>query len=186
MATIGDAANAVDQALRDAGKPWHVLFDWAEARTGIDRLRLFVCLVCVAALYVSDNGRGPMLFSDLVGFAYPAYCTVALTVRGDGSPPPRPGVVAAPVKWLTYWLTFATVLVAERPFGALLRLVPLYCLVRTVFLVWCSAPVDANGSAYVYAMVVRRLISLSSSAVADNDNDDDNDDDDDAPIPGNH
>lgn len=181
MDALGNVVNAVNAALRDTDRPWHLAFGWAEARTGVGRLKLFACLAFAVAAYMSQNGAGATLLGDAVGFAYPAYRTVALTFRGrnhvggSGSaarrpPPPQtdgqPAAVGVHARWFTYWMTFAALLLTEQPLAALFRAVPLYCLVRAAFLVWCMVPVEANGSAYLYATVARRFSASRSAAAA--------------------
>lgn len=160
------ALDKINNALRDPTKPWYPLFHWAEERTGLNRLKLFLGVVCALAMYLA-SGHGPMLLGDLIGFAYPAYATTALMIKHDPWPPAktagRGGLrdygVNDTTKWLTYWLMFASALIVEQPFIALLRLVPFYCLTKTVFFVFCSLSVETNGCALVYAVIVRRYFA---------------------------
>lgn len=154
--------DTIDNALHDKTKPWNPLFHWAEERIGCNRLKLFFGTLCALTMYLA-SGRGTMLLGDLIGFVYPAYATVSLTaIRGTtGNVVQQPSghSVNDTIKWLTYWLMFAAVLIVEQPFNALLRLVPFYCLIKTVFFAYCSLSIETNGSALVYAVIVRRYFA---------------------------
>lgn len=172
--------DAIDDTLHNPDRPWWPVFGWAENRYGVKPLKLLAWLTCLMAVYLSSDGSGPLLLADLVNFAYPAYVTVAAAVYRGGQPPMRTRakstavpVVDATIRWFTYWTMYAAALIVEQLFGWLLRAVPYYCLLRTVFFVWCSLPVDANGSAFVYVVVVRRYFVKSVSVDRDNDDGDD-------------
>ncbi|KAH8026522.1 hypothetical protein MRX96_017941 [Rhipicephalus microplus] len=49
------------------------------------------------------------------------------------------------VKWITYWMLFGFVNLADMTCPLVSRLVPQYHLWRTVFLVWCFCPYKWNG-----------------------------------------
>lgn len=133
-----------------SARPWDVVVDLAESCTGVHRPKLLIGLAVAVLACILSAGYGSMLLSDVAGFAYPAYATGVLLLRA-------PATVAsnAQAKWLTYWLTFATVVVLERACGPLVRLLPFYCTLKTVFFVWCFAPIEMNGSELVFDTVVR-------------------------------
>jgi hypothetical protein len=80
-------------------------------------------------------------------------------------PPPPPFVLDrqagrhAPVSpatlWLTYWITFAVMLMVQQLCGDVLQFIPFYFLTKIVFFAWCALPMVANGAAFVYRYVVR-------------------------------
>lgn len=163
-ANVLSALNDIDAALRATTKPWHGLFTWAEDRTGISRLKLFFGVVCATSMFLITGSLFAVLVSDLLGFAYPAYATTALMMRTVEQLPAGPAAdrrasVSPDNRWFTYWMLFAVALTVQQIFGGLLRLVPFYCLIKTAFFAWCAAPIEANGAAYVYAVVVRRYFS---------------------------
>lgn len=161
------ALNEIDAALRDTTKPWHSLFAWAEERSGISRLKLFFVVVCVTCMFLIPGSMCAMLVSDVLGFAYPAYATTVLMMDSVGQLPS--GVASSPTngrasvspanRWFTYWLLLAATLTAQQLCGGLLRLVPFYCLMKTAFFAWCAAPIEANGAAYVYVVIVRHFFN---------------------------
>jgi hypothetical protein len=158
------ALNAIDAVLRDTTKPWQILFAWAEKRSGVSCLKLFFGMVCAVSMFLITNSLCAMVVSDLLGFAYPAYMTTALMVHSveqlpAGRPADDRGSVSPVHRWFTYWILFATALAVQQLCGGLLRLIPFYCLIKTAFFAWCAAPIEANGAAFVYAVVVRRYFS---------------------------
>ncbi|CAI6357975.1 unnamed protein product [Macrosiphum euphorbiae] len=159
--------NAIDSALRDRiTRPWIAPFVWIEGRTGIDHMKLLVGSMLVALAFFIASGRMIMLLSNLLGFAYPMYATIDLTVKEDVQPdtPSQPEPTErtgsdAPVKpatrWLTYWITFAAVLIVQQLCGDLLQIIiPFYFLAKIVFFAWCASPMEANGAAFLYKFVV--------------------------------
>lgn len=132
-------------------KPWDAVVRLARSCTGVHRPKLLVGLTVAVLSCVLTAGYGSMLLSDLAGFAYPAYATGALLLRAPDAVAPN----AQANKWLTYWLTFAAVVVMERACAPLIRLLPFYCTLKTVFFVWCFAPIEMNGSELVFDTVVR-------------------------------
>ncbi|XP_026822629.1 receptor expression-enhancing protein 5-like [Rhopalosiphum maidis] len=158
------ALNAIDAVLRDTAKPWQILFAWAEKRSGISCLKLFFGTVCAVSMFLITNSLCAMVVSDLLGFAYPAYVTTALMVRTveqlpAGRPADDRGSVSPVHRWFMYWTLYATALTVQQLCGGLLRSIPFYCLINTAFFAWCAAPIEANGAAFVYAVIVRRYFS---------------------------
>ncbi|XP_022174571.1 receptor expression-enhancing protein 5-like [Myzus persicae] len=171
---IMNVYNAVDSALRDRTRPWSAPFVWLESRTGIGHAKLLVGCALAALAFVVASGRMVMLFSNLLGFAYPMYATVELMVLDDARretppppsqpPPPPPPPPAEPsgrrapvppaTRWLTYWITFSAVLIVQQLCGDVLRIIPFYFLAKIVFFAWCALPMEANGSAFVHRFVV--------------------------------
>lgn len=170
---VMNAFDAMSSALRDRTRPWTAPFVWLEGKTGIDHVKLSAGCLLAAAMIVFASGYTTMLVSNLLGFAYPAYATVEWMVKDDqrretlsSSPPTVPPPVPAgqsgrnaPVpqatRWLTYWATFAAVLVVQQFCGDVLRFIPFYFLTKIVFFAWCALPMEANGAAFVYRFVVR-------------------------------
>lgn len=163
------AANAfavlddINIVLHDTTKPWNILFTYAERKSGINRLKLFFGVVCGVCMLLIPGSMFSMLLSDLLGFAYPAYATTLLMMDSVKQLPARAaterGSVSPANRLFTYWLLFAATLTVQQMCGGLLRFVPFYCLIKTAFFAWCAAPIKANGSAYVYALVVRRYFN---------------------------
>ncbi|VVC34765.1 TB2/DP1/HVA22-related protein [Cinara cedri] len=144
----------IDAILRDPSKPWDKLFNWVETRTGVNRFRqLLIMVTGLSFLLLFNCGRVAMVISNAIGFMYPAYTTIALmeTPRNPES------TVETTNKWLAYWPAFTSILIVEQHFGFILRFVPFYLLSRTLFLVWCIAPIKNNGVAILYAKLTPYL-----------------------------
>lgn len=169
MSALHSVCNAINNGLHDQNQPWHILFGWAEAKTGVGRFKLFFGFAFVVIMFLFSAPHGSTsLLADLIGFAYPAYATIGtmLTTRNIASGVGVGSVVNDTVRLLTYWLMFATILFIQQPFKAVTKLLPYYGLFKIIFFVWCFAPIETNGAAFVYATVIARYF-------ANNDNRDD-------------
>eukprot|EP00091_Calanus_sinicus_P007938 TRINITY_DN1931_c0_g1_i4.p1 TRINITY_DN1931_c0_g1~~TRINITY_DN1931_c0_g1_i4.p1 ORF type:complete len:205 (+),score=68.47 TRINITY_DN1931_c0_g1_i4:175-789(+) len=119
----------------------------AEKKTGLDRLLLCGLGVTFITFWLC-LGYGAELVCGVIGFLYPAYESVkALHESGR----------EIEKRWLTYWVVFAFFHVLEFFSDHLVWWVPLYWLVKTIFLVWCMAPINKNGSAVMYELVIQPL-----------------------------
>lgn len=167
----------VDAALHDTTRPWHVLFGWAEARSGVHRLKLLMISAAAVCGYMV-TGYGTAILSNVIGFAYPAYVTIGMTLQNPHhaaaaeeqaviGTQSTAAVVPVSSRWLTYWLIFSSILLVEQVCGQVLRMLPFYFLVKSVFLVWCFLPIESNGSAYVYATVIRRYFRSRFAGTTD-------------------
>lgn len=170
MATIMTVYNVIETALRDRTRPWIAPFVWLEDQTGVGHVKLFVSCLLAASAFVFASGRMITLIGNLLGFGYPAYVTVELMLRGDmqRETPPMAGTdhrppVSPATRWLTYWLTFAAVLIVQQLLGDLILIIPFYTIIKISFFLWCAMPIDANGAACVHKFVVhgylKRLIA---------------------------
>merc|ERR1719228_2707571 len=119
----------------------------AEARTGLDRV-LLAGLTITAIVFWLCLGYGAELVCGVIGFIYPAYQSVKALHQAGREIEKR---------WLTYWVVFAFFHVLEFFSDHLVWWLPLYWLLKTIFLIWCMAPVSQNGSAVMYKMVIHPL-----------------------------
>ncbi|XP_015367871.1 PREDICTED: receptor expression-enhancing protein 5-like [Diuraphis noxia] len=158
--------NTIDSALQDRTRSWTAPFVWLEGRTGISHVKLFLGCMLTALAFVIASGRMVMLVSNLLGFAYPMYATIELMmrddIRGETPSPPVPaeqhgrGAPVSPAtRWLTYWITFAAVLIVQQLCGDVLQIIPFYFLAKIVFFAWCALPMEANGATFVHRFIVR-------------------------------
>ena len=74
-----------------------------EDNTGVQRLYIAYGLGGIIVLWLAF-GFGAQLLANIVGFVYPAYCSIKAlesTVKNDDT------------QWLTYWVVFAAFSVVE-------------------------------------------------------------------------
>ena len=121
----------------------------AERRTGLNRVSLvgvILALMCLCVCFSLGGG----LVCGVVGFMYPAYESVKALHFMDKEKEKR---------WLTYWVVFSFFHVLEFFSDHLVWWMPFYWLVKTIFLVWCMAPISQNGSMVIYTFIIKPLYS---------------------------
>lgn len=158
---INMVMEVIDGTLRDPSKPWDKPFGWMEDRTGVSRFRqLLIIVFGVAHLLLLSCGMVATVTSNAIGFSFPAYMTVALMETPRTSASYTKAVAEATTKWLAYWPAFAAILIIEQHIGFILKFVPYYLLFKTLFLVWCSAPIKNNAIAILHTNVSPYLEKL--------------------------
>lgn len=122
---------------------------WAKTWTVVRRFPLLFGIIGTVSVYMIAFHS--YIASLIIGFIYPAYATVKVVVRVQDPDQEVVGDFAKiHLKWLIYWLVYATILVFEQPIGTLFRLIaPCYGLLRTVFFVWCFMSTKNNGSDFL-------------------------------------
>jgi len=130
-------------------------FKVLEENTGVQRLYLAYGLIGITITWLAF-GIGAQLVANLIGFVYPAYCSVrALESRAKNDD----------TQWLTYWVVFAAFSVVEYFADFIAGWIPFYWLSKCIFMVWCMAPMENSGSAVIYSKVILPLFLKHSSTI---------------------
>jgi receptor expression-enhancing protein 5/6 len=90
-------------------------------------------------------GLGASLFSQVIGFAYPAYASFK-AIESPGTDDDT--------QWLTFWVVFAVFSMLENFADTLLWWFPLYYTFKVIFLLWCQSPLT-RGAEFLYKNVLR-------------------------------
>jgi len=139
MSELKRLLSQVDHKLREPGLISSVAAA-VEDNTGLPRMVLVYVLVALTGLWLVF-GYGAGLLCNSLAFVYPAYMSIKAiesTNKGDDT------------QWLTYWTVFSTFSVMEFFSDILVGWVPFYWLSKCIFMVWCMAPIQSNGSMIVY------------------------------------
>ncbi|KAG7367066.1 TB2/DP1, HVA22 family protein [Nitzschia inconspicua] len=131
-----------------------------ETKTGQPKALFFVVGVIVLFGLVFAIG-GIKLFSDLVGFIYPAYMSFKALEGGkvaDGDA----------TQWMTYWIVFCFLTLVESTFPFIVTHVKFYYLIKCGIVIYLFHP-KTVGAEVIYSSVVRPhllpLICGSTSTV---------------------
>ncbi|KAA0196539.1 Receptor expression-enhancing protein 6 [Fasciolopsis buskii] len=128
---------------------------YCEKKSGLDRNVIAYGALVILFIYVLI-GYGAELLVLLVGFLYPAYQSVKAIETQQKEDD---------TQWLIYWVVFAFVQLVEGCTFALLTYLPLYSIMKCIFLLHCMAPFNENGSILIYKHIIRPLFVKHSPAI---------------------
>ncbi|GIY95966.1 receptor expression-enhancing protein 5 [Caerostris extrusa] len=155
-AILNSYLERLDKKLHEKNKI-NEYFEKAEKALGVRRVYLAVGILALWALYMI-LGRGAELICNLIGFGYPAYVSlIALETSSKDDD----------TKWLTYWVTFACFSLVEFFSDFIVSFVPFYWLAKCLFLIWCFAPIENNGSRFLYGRVIRPIFLKNRKNIDD-------------------
>jgi len=97
-------------------------------------------------------GIGAKAVASIVGFVYPLYESFQSLKRKG-----QPGADAEESQWLTYWCVYSSFTLVESLTDALEQYIPLYHIIKILFLVWCMAP-QTKGACLIYAKVIDPIL----------------------------
>ncbi|GFW99148.1 receptor expression-enhancing protein 5 [Trichonephila clavipes] len=155
MLSINQGLLILDKKLQEDNK-FNEMLKKVEDFSGIERRKLVLATVFILGAMVII-GYGAQLICNGVGFAYPAYASIlAIESRNKDDD----------TCWLTYWVVFAALSLAEFFSDFILALIPFYWMLKCLFLIWCFLPFSMNGSKFIYHRFIRPVF-LSHLAQAE-------------------
>jgi len=132
----------IDEALRTPGKVDEIA-TLIETKTKIQRKYLGLGVGFIAMGLILTT-LAPLVV-NIIAFLYPAYKSIKAlesTNKEDDS------------KWLTYWVVYGSFSVAEYFTDLILSWFPFYYIVKTILFLWCMAPIQGNGSQFIYGHII--------------------------------
>ncbi|KAI1720464.1 TB2/DP1, HVA22 family domain-containing protein [Ditylenchus destructor] len=116
-----------------------------EKRTKLNRDQIGYVGAVLLALYLGF-GQFAQVVCNLIGFAYPTYCSVK-AIRSEGK--------NDDTRWLMYWTVFAFFTLVDN---WLVLIVPFYWLFKTPFLLYLASP-NTSGAEILYNHIVSPAVS---------------------------
>ena len=124
--------------------------------TGIPEA-LSTLLIIIYIIWQAWNGVYAELFAILVGTIYPAFKSVQALQTDTSIDDDR--------AWLTYWIVYGTVVVADVYVHIILQYIPAYYFVKLCFFLWLQIPGRLNGAYICYRVVFRPMFMCLSPII---------------------
>jgi receptor expression-enhancing protein 5/6 len=124
-------------------------FKELEEKTGYSKVYFFLGAFTLIAILIFVTG-GIKLFSDLVGFLYPAYMSFKALEGGKS-------VDGDATQWMTYWIVFCFLTLIESAFPFLIEYIKWYYLIKCAFVIWLYHP-KTVGAEVIYSSAVRPYV----------------------------
>jgi len=122
------------------------LLNTAQEKTGQPRIYIVLAVVILSFILITAV-FGLSFISNLFGF-YPLYASF----RSLRNPQPTDDQF-----WLTYWIVFAALSLFESLFDGAASWLPIYYIIKIVFLVWCFHPAS-KGAFVLYQRLLGPLL----------------------------
>lgn len=144
--TMKSFQDKLDKKLHQVGMV-DDLFTAVEVYMKVKRLTAALGMVVFVLLWLAF-GWGAQLLANTIGFLYPAFCSLLALVSCNKKDD---------TQWLKYWVVFASFSIIEYFADFVSGLVPFYWVCKCLLMVWCMAPTEDNGSAVIYAFIIRPM-----------------------------
>ena len=152
---ISDMVHNIDHVIEGDDNILAYTLHWFERATHINRRYLIVGAFLFAVIYLS-LGRSAGTLCNVLGMVYPIYASIKAAENLHGEQKEH---------WLMYWIVYSTINILEIVLEIFLVWLPMYFLLKFLFLSWCMAPITANGSHVMYASIIRPLFHEHSDKV---------------------
>ena len=118
-----------------------------EQQSGYSKVYFFVFGVTLGVCAIYGLG-GSKLVTDLVSFVYPAYMSFKAIDSSD---------TGDHTQWLTYWVVFSFMTIAESVTGFLTDFIPFYFFLKVAFFIWLYHP-KFLGAGLVYTQGIKPFV----------------------------
>lgn len=117
--------------------------------TDQDKQKLGLLSALVLTIVWLAIGIGSSLVCSVICFVYPAYKSFKAVESPQGDDD---------TQWLTYWIVYSTFNILEYFADIIFFWIPMYNLLKCLFLLWCMWPIPNNGATVVYKKILRPFL----------------------------
>jgi len=145
MPSFEDLLNHCDEIIKALPPSIQGILDKAEQATKVPKNKMVAGGLVLCGLYMIF-GYFAQFICNFVGFALPAYWSMVALETSSKEDDTR---------WLTYWVVFACFTCFDFFADGIFAYFPFYWLAKVIFLAWCFAPIQENGSQKIYKKLIR-------------------------------
>ncbi|XP_063679334.1 receptor expression-enhancing protein 5-like isoform X2 [Bolinopsis microptera] len=117
--------------------------------TDKDKQKLGLISALVLTIVWLAVGIGSSLVCSVICFVYPAYKSFKAVESPQGDDD---------TQWLTYWIVYSTFNILEYFADIIFFWIPMFQLLKCLFLLWCMWPIPNNGATVVYKKILRPFL----------------------------
>lgn len=146
-AALAPYIEKLDAALADK----NIFTDYlniAEAKTGLPKRNVVLGALVLTIVWLAV-GIGSSLVCSVICFVYPAYKSFKAVESPQGDDD---------TQWLTYWIVYSTFNILEYFADIIFFWIPMFQLLKCLFLLWCMWPIPNNGASVVYKKILRPFL----------------------------